>query len=329
MHATFLTVADPHIGLGHLYRCDALATALNDRDIETTLVVDCRSGRDWLNSRAPETRWIVAHWMEGATTTDAVISNASQVIVDAYGITQNVRLAIDDSVEFPIYFDDYGTNVPKSGIVINGSPGAQLVGYPKRPGLKLLLGTDYQLLRKPFWDPTNRTIRTDIESVGVLLGGTDPRGITEKVLEIVRDATPKNARVYAIGVDSYTVSHTDIHGTGRLTARGMKNLFDQLDLLVTAAGQTVAEAVSCRLPTVMIQTANNQRYNVLGWTKEHTATFAGTDAEIKSSSRLSDTVISLRSFSRRKKLLDQMKKHFVTQGAWRVADWIIDQNADK
>jgi len=71
--------------------------------------------------------------------------------------------------------------------------------------------------------------------------------------------------VYAIGVNAEAVRQPGVRGTGRLTAGEMKQLFDRLDVLVTAAGQTVAEAISCRLPTVIVQTAENQEYNVAGW----------------------------------------------------------------
>ncbi len=265
MRAIFLTVADPHIGLGHLYRCDALATALNERSVDTTLVVDCRSGREWLAARAPETAWTIAPWTDTPAEAQRAITDADGVIVDAYEIVPEVRRLLAERDDAPVWFDDYGSNIPEHGIVINGGPGAHLVGYPERPGLALLLGTDYQVLRKPFWQPTDRIVREDIDSVGVLLGGTDHGGLANEVLSIVRRTVPSDTTVYAIGAEPVVGLPSDIKATGRLTAQEMKNLFDALDILVAAAGQTVAEAVSCKLPTLMIQTAENQEYNVRGW----------------------------------------------------------------
>jgi UDP-4-amino-4,6-dideoxy-N-acetyl-beta-L-altrosamine N-acetyltransferase len=193
------------------------------------------------------------------------VANADRVIVDAYDIDDMVRDVIGRAATDPVYFDDYGSNIPDRGIVINGSPGARMIDYPERPGLVLLLGLQYQVLRKPFWQSTNRIIREHVESVGVMLGGTDHLGLMDQLLPLVGDAVPAEATVYAIGVETDAIRHAGVTATGRLTAQQMKDLFDRLDLLVTAAGQTVAEAVSCKLPTVMIQTAENQKYNVDGW----------------------------------------------------------------
>jgi len=274
----FLTVADPNIGLGHLYRCDALATALAEKGADVSLLVDCRAGHEWLASRAPENPWKIRPWTDDPETTLDALTNAERVILDAYEVEERVRKKISETVPDPVYFDDFGSNIPDRGIVINGSPGAHLIDYPERPGLVLLLGPQYQVLRQPFWQSTDRTIRERVKSVGVMLGGTDHRGLIDQVLPLVRDAVPAEATVYAIGVEPDAIRHAGVKATARLTAQQMKELFDRLDLLVTAAGQSVAEAVSCELPTVMIQTAENQKYNFQGWLELGCA--AGVDTDI-------------------------------------------------
>lgn len=51
----------------------------------------------------------------------------------------------------------------------------------------------------------------------------------------------------------------------------MRELFERSDLVVTAAGQTVAEAASSALPAVIFQTAENQAINIDGWTSRGAA----------------------------------------------------------
>jgi len=279
MQACLLTVADPEVGLGHLYRCDALAAALAQQGVATTLIVACSAGHNWLAARAPETPWEIASWNQDATATKSAIGNAHLVVVDAYDIAPEVQRIIQNAAENPVYFDDYGATVPERGVLINGSPGAGLIGYPERPGLTLLLGTDYQVLRPPFWNQTTRTVRETVQSVGVMLGGTDHHGLMNSVLSVVRRAVPQAATVYAVGVNSIPGAIDGVYPTGRLTAQEVKSMFDSLDLLITAAGQTVAEAVSCALPTIMIQTADNQEWNMRGWVARNSAKFVGSPGE--------------------------------------------------
>jgi len=324
MQTVFLTVADPHIGLGHLYRCDALATALRARGIDVSLVVDCRAGPEWLASRAPDNPWMIKPWTDDPETTMVAVANAVRVIVDAYDIDGTVRDVIGQAATDPVYFDDYGSNIPERGMVINGSPGAHLIDYPERPGLVLLLGPQYQVHRKPFWQSTNRTIRERVEAVGVMLGGTDHRGLIDQVLPVVRNSVRSEAIVYAIGVEPDAIRHAGVKATGRLTAQQMKELFDGLDLLVTAAGQTVAEAVSCELPTVMIQTAENQRYNVDGWCAESCSVSAGWHRSHRLLKELHRSILHETDYHQRQRRREAMRAFDLHVSTRRVAGHILN-----
>jgi spore coat polysaccharide biosynthesis predicted glycosyltransferase SpsG len=158
-----------------------------------------------------------------------------------------------------------------------------------------------------------------------MLGGTDHRGLIDQVLPVVRYAVGSEATVYAIGVEPDAIRHAGVKATGRLTAQQMKELFDGLDLLVTAAGQTVAEAVSCELPTVMIQTAENQTYNVEGLLQSQAAVAGGTIEDFvkgKTSHILTD--IS-RQVTARANMAQICKKLRLDRSTDRVAMIIMDQ----
>ena len=322
MKAILLTAADPGVGLGHLYRCDALATALIERGVDASLAVHCRNGVDWLEARAPQSPWTMAQWTDKPHAFRRTIAQADRVILDSYDIAPEVLRIIDRSVKVPIYFDDYGMNVPQRGMVINGSPGAHLIGYPERPGLLLLLGPDYQVLRKPFWQPTERTVSERVISVGVILGGTDHRGLMERILQVVRETVSADTEIYAIGVEPQAMSRPGIQATGRLTAQEIKDLFDQLDLLVTAAGQTVAEAVSCCLPTVVIQTAENQEYNVQGWINKSCAVLGGWHRSSEFSDNLSSALQKGLKYSSRNGMVHRMQACALLASTGRVVDGI-------
>jgi UDP-2,4-diacetamido-2,4,6-trideoxy-beta-L-altropyranose hydrolase len=265
MKAVFFTVADPQKGLGHLYRCDALANALLTLDIETLLVVDSREGIEWLSQRSPHTPFVNVPWTTDSKKTEEYIDTFDLVIVDSYEIDSEVWQILQDRSRKLIVFDDIGTRIPKSGVLINGSPGSVFIEYPKNDCLKLLLGLKYQVLREPFWNAPVRDFRKEVKSIAVMLGGTDHRGLMKTILSELRSILPPGIHLYAIGVDPKAISIPYVHATGRLSASDVKKLFDSLDLVVTAGGQSVAEAISCELMPVLVSTAENQVFNLRGW----------------------------------------------------------------
>lgn len=307
MNVRFFTVADPHVGLGHLYRCDALASALHEDGHAAELFVHCTSGHQWLNELSLETPWQVVQWKDDATVVLDVAVNCDTLILDAYNLSPTVHRAFATSARLLVFFDDYGDHVPERGIVINGSPGAHLVNYPHRPGLVLLLGTEFQILRRPFWTEPKRVVREYVASVGVMLGGTDQLGLSGTVTKAVKSAVPAEVQVVPIGVDSSTLMVENVRPTDRLTAAEIKNLFDTFDLIVTAAGQTVAEAVSRLLPTVMIQTADNQRYNTAGWQTREIAVLAGAADDVELESEIIRCTTDLLPYRSRREMVRKAK----------------------
>lgn len=275
--AFFFTVADPDVGLGHLYRCDALATALVQHGYTTEIIVESRSGSEWLSPLAPQSAHRLAPWLTSPGTADRLIAGCDDpvIVVDAYGVTGEVFAALSTASSTRVVFDDLGDAPPDPVIVVNGGPGAHLMQYPTRPGVAFLLGPHYQVLREPFRrrDPSRGPSKRS--AVGVLLGGTDHRSLQREVVTTVRTALDPSLRVYAIGAPEAPITDPSVSATGRLSADQIATLYRSLRFLVTAAGQSVAEAVSVGLPSIMIQTADNQALNVRGWQDRGCALFAG------------------------------------------------------
>jgi UDP-2,4-diacetamido-2,4,6-trideoxy-beta-L-altropyranose hydrolase len=319
MNARFFTVADSEIGLGHLYRCDALAQALREDEIDAELVVHSAAGHKWLDRLSLETSWRVTHWKDDATVVLNLAASCDTVIVDAYNLSPDVNKAFTVSARLLVYFDDYGDHVPDRGIVINGGPGSHLLSYPDRPGLVLLLGTDFQVLRRPFWTEPTRVVREKIATVGVMLGGTDQLGLIYTVTEAVKSAVPAETEVVPIGVDTSTPTVENVRPTGRLTAAEIKNLFDKFDFIVTAAGQTVAEAVSRLLPTILIETADNQRYNTAGWKSLEIAVLAGSATNVDLESGIIRCTRELLSYGSRQDIVRKARKLALWASPKRIA----------
>ncbi|MDA3951681.1 MAG: UDP-4-amino-4,6-dideoxy-N-acetyl-beta-L-altrosamine N-acetyltransferase [Spirochaeta sp.] len=280
IRTVFLTIAGPDIGLGHLTRCDALATAVAEDGDEAELIIACPIGSEWLSQRAPTTRWRHVPWNTDLAALRTVVDSPDEaidvVLVDSYEISPEVRSYIDTVIEYPVYFDDTGGNVPERGIVVNGSPGADRVGYPVRSGLTVLTGPRYQVVRQAFWDLPKRESTATVRTVGIMLGGTDHRSRIAEVVSSVREIVPERISLVVIGHTDPEHTIQGVKYTGRLSAAGIRDTLRKIDVLISAAGQTVAEAVACGTPTVTVQTAENQRYNVEGWARTGCTVHAGT-----------------------------------------------------
>lgn len=288
MRVVLLTVADPEIGLGHLYRCDALAQALALEGASATLVVASQTGEKWLRARAPESPFRMDSWNDRVGTTRSSIQDVDLIVVDSYVIAADVRACLVDQAVTVAWFDDLGEEIPDRGIIINGGPGARFVPYPPSRERTYFLGLDYQVLRPPFWSRPMRRVRPRVERIGVMIGGTDPFGLGPAIAGNLVELSPGDRAVTLFGAGNHVVDPA-VRQTGFLDPMSVRDAFDDLDFLVTAAGQTVSEAVSRGLPCVLVQTAENQTLNVKGWNTLGVSLLAGFPGD----SDLDDRIVAL------------------------------------
>jgi len=318
MHVVLLTVADPEIGLGHLYRCDALAQALTLEGASPTLAVSCRTGEEWLRAHAPESPYELAIWNDRVSVARNSIRDMDLVVVDSYVISNEVRKYLVGQPVLVAWFDDLGEEIPDRGIIINGGPGAQYISYPPTPERRYLLGLDYQVLRRPFWSRSTKRVRSSVEQIGVMIGGTDPLNSTERIVSLLLRFT--SAQVVVIGRRPLGLEDGDRMTTmGFMTARGIRETFRHLDLLISAGGQSVAEAVSQLLPVLIVRTVDNQRLNVRGWTTRGCSLFIGDVREPGWQRSLRSRLLDVSSQSIRRGLCSACRRFEIHRSTRRLA----------
>ncbi|HET6222460.1 MAG TPA: UDP-2,4-diacetamido-2,4,6-trideoxy-beta-L-altropyranose hydrolase, partial [Dongiaceae bacterium] len=194
------TDGGPEIGGGHVMRCLALAQAWREEGgralfTAATLAPALRrrladEGFDCLEIPAPR---------GGADDLSATIAAArangvAAVVVDGYRFApayrQSLRdagfkvAAVDDNDEIGACVDD---------LVINQNCHASEALYPDRaPYNRLLLGTDYALLRREFreWQGPPRQLPPVARHVLVTLGAADPDNVTARVIDGLAPVLP-------------------------------------------------------------------------------------------------------------------------------------------
>ena len=185
--------AGVEIGTGHVMRCLALAQAWQDAGgeavfamAESTPAIATRLAAEGFRATVvqaaagsdEDANWTVelarAHAAEWIVLDGYRFDAAYQQVIKGSG---RKLLCIDDMGECDHYFAD---------VVLNQNLNAAQTMYQKRqPATQLLLGTQYALLRREFvkWRLWNRELPEVGEQVLVTIGGSDPSGLTRRLLE--------------------------------------------------------------------------------------------------------------------------------------------------
>jgi len=279
MRAAIITEGGKNIGFGHITRCLSIAEAFKEKGWKTTFIVNddaalkeilkdeefktYRSSGDYL--------WEILEY----------IHSEDIVFIDSYKLTLQEYEHIRGAVSRIVYYDDNNRLNYPPGIIVNGSVYANSLSYPRNPDNNYLLGTSYVPIRREFMDVDKRKIKQKIQSVLITFGGDDLQEMTEWVRDciltelsdvLLHVVVGKAFRNYQTFKKSQTLRvqyHSDIK------AIEMKNLMCQVDLAISAGGQTLHELARTGTPTIGICVAENQVNNLEGWQKKGFLKFCG------------------------------------------------------
>lgn len=295
MHVTFRADASSRIGHGHVMRCLALATALDERGVRVSFVCrehpgDLRSliERDFRVHRLPAERratapagsnayseWLGASWEEDARDTLGALNQwgirPDWLIVDHYAIDKRWETCLRPWVGRIMVIDDLADRDHDCDLLLDHNFGASAQGrYAKRvpPACGLLLGPDYALLHPTYANMHERVSprQGSISRLLVSFGGADRANLTGRALAAVATVEGKDidvdvvlpagsAHEDAVRIQAKRLTNCRIHSGLSTLAPLMANA----DLAIGAAGTASLERLCLGLPTVVITLAENQR----------------------------------------------------------------------
>lgn len=319
--ATFVTVASPQIGGGHVLRCLALAEALARHGFRPVFAVSrttvetvtlLKNGPFEIVEAAPET----AHLGDTA-------ANAAVVIFDGYGIDRAVERQWQGRAPLRLVIDDLADRPHDCELLVDHAPGRTAADYA---GLvpahcQIVAGPSFALLRPEFLRHRERALSR--RSVGtakrllVAMGLTDVDGITRRAVEgvllanldlgvdvVVGRGAASLAWLENMAVSAPLKIHVDIDATA------MAELMVAADIAIGGGGGSSLERCCMGLPTLTILLAENQRLaaetlqragatRLIGGlataTPEHIAkalkSFAGQGAAVEKCSKLAATIV--------------------------------------
>jgi len=196
-------------------------------------------------------------------------SGAEWVVIDGYSFGADYQGSIRDAGLCQLFIDDYGhADHYCADIVLNQNIYAGLSLYPAHePYTRFLLGTDYVLLRKEFFNmyQQGREIPDVARKILITLGGSDPDNITLAIIEAIK--TTKIPDIHIIVAVGGANPHTDLidqavfglsHITVLKNAGNMPELMAWADMAISAGGSTCWELLYMGVPSIVIPIAGNQ-----------------------------------------------------------------------
>jgi UDP-2,4-diacetamido-2,4,6-trideoxy-beta-L-altropyranose hydrolase len=194
----------------------------------------------------------------------------SWVVLDGYHFDSDYQqqigaagyplLVIDDMAHLDHYYAD---------VVLNQNAHADKSSYFSEPNTKLLMGTDYILLRSEFlkWRKWQRDIPKAGRKILVTLGGSDPDNITLRLIQALEMISIKGMEAVVV-VGASNPRHDEIaEAAARATAsirvrenpENMAELMAWADVAVSAGGTTSWELAFMGVPSCVLILAENQR----------------------------------------------------------------------
>jgi len=258
MKALILTEAGKRIGFGHISRCIGLYQGLKEKKIDTEIIVNADSSVNYLLKGINHKR---INWLKNREPIFKKLKGIDIVIIDSYLADLDFYKKVSETVKIPVYIDDYKRLDYPKGIVISPSIYGDKLNYPKKDGIKYLLGKDYIILRKEFWQIPKKKINKKIKNVLITFGGMNHQKLAKKIAKHLKNKFNFNTYI--------------VEPNKNLSAKDILKLMLKADLCISGGGQTTYELARVGVPTIGICFAKNQLNNLIYGEKEGYLKFAG------------------------------------------------------
>lgn len=168
------------IGLGHVFRCLAIAQMLDMykihfvcKEIEATTKKLIESYSFLLTEIRSESEFL------------GMLNCNDIVIIDHYELGTTYQMSIKAKGCKLVCIDDLHSREFYADLIINPAPGISEDHYKAQPYTKFALGPNYALLRPMFLqNKAVKRLNGEIEHVFICFGGSDPKNLTLKITEI-------------------------------------------------------------------------------------------------------------------------------------------------
>jgi UDP-2,4-diacetamido-2,4,6-trideoxy-beta-L-altropyranose hydrolase len=270
----FRADGNSEIGLGHVMRCIALCEMLKGLfQLKFAIQNPSEAIEDMLHALVeevialPETK----DYIDDASNFLSNISKEDLVVLDGYYFDEKYQREIKKHCRKLIYIDDLVTGHQYADVIINHNGLVQATAYDAEVGTTFMLGTQYALVRKDFFDTKlNTLVKASSGSISVLinLGGADPENISLAILNALLSKKELYVITLIIGAANKNVetleqfnSSANVRIKKGLAASEMIDEINSCDIAIVSCSTIAYEVSILNKPFVGMLTATNQQSN--------------------------------------------------------------------
>jgi UDP-2,4-diacetamido-2,4,6-trideoxy-beta-L-altropyranose hydrolase len=261
--------ANHAIGVGHFTRCMTLARQLKSTGHEVEFQTRCdipELAQQAADHGLPITQ-IDAAGAESAPAFTSTQSRYDWAVLDGYHFTEQAHQAAREIADNLLIIDDAPREIEyNTDLLLDQNHGAENQNYPL-PRKAQLLGTTYALIRSEITALRENSlshIQTNITSIVVTFGGSDPANATSKTIEALSmlDTTNLDINVIAGPANSnipLLIQQCEESGFNlHINPPNLPKILSTSDLAIAATGTTVWELMCLAIPVLSLSIADNQ-----------------------------------------------------------------------
>ncbi|WP_164962811.1 PseG/SpsG family protein [Rubrivivax sp. JA1026] len=330
--------AGPVVGMGHLARCRALASAIRRRGCAVALFGPDPAYRT-RDDEALFDAWLPdGGWRGGEADAQALLAfartlRARGAVLDDYRVDlayqQQLRAAGLPWLQFQAQAD-----MPLlADLVLNYSPATPEEPYRRaadRTDARLLIGPAWAILRDEFAGQAPRAAASAVSEVLLSFGGGDDRGALGFALDALLPVAPAGLRFVVVSGRHNPANAAYLQryaGDARvrwlIQPGDVAGLMRAADLAVLAAGTTTFEAACCGLPMLMLAIADNQIEQGRGWQQIGAGTYLGELGQVRAQ-ELADAFVAALPAAPRQRMAEAGRAAVDGQGGDRVAAALLE-----
>ncbi|NFT06919.1 MULTISPECIES: UDP-2,4-diacetamido-2,4,6-trideoxy-beta-L-altropyranose hydrolase [unclassified Clostridium] len=251
------------IGMGHIMRTLVLAKELSKTHdvfyicrVNNPLSEKYRIGIEKIKSWG----FVVKTIREDFILFDLKDMEVDLLITDSYDVDENYFNATKKMFNQTAYIDDMNLYYFNVDFLINQNIDGVDFDYKVNTDTKLLIGSNYIMLREEFRDISEKYIKEKVNDIMITVGGADPYHITEQILDYVKILDYKFHVVVgpSFEKDNYLKEFESLKVKLYYNAN-MYEVMQKCDIAISACGSTLYELSACGVPTIGLIIADNQQ----------------------------------------------------------------------
>lgn len=332
------------IGMGHVMRCLSIADAMVEAGIRPVFMTADRECVSMIEDRDFEVYVLGTDYRDMESELPIIeqyihagnrqAGGQPVILVDSYQVTDAYYIGLRQMAKVAC-LEDMGQSYPVDLLINYNIYGPNLI-YDNKIATDILLGTEYQPLRKEFQQDIAYIVKDKITDVMITTGGSDPLFAAKAFTEVfLNEKKLQQEKIrYHIISGPFNTHTEELHQLYDMNpyveihehVTCMKNIMKLCDVIVSATGSTVYEVCALGVPLITFYFAENQRPGAEEIQKVTDVINCGNYAlnPIETVERAKESLIRCLEEKNYREILNKEEKRLVDgQGAARIAKALI------